>query len=190
MGNIVHRHNKEDDIMTPAIAELSADQIKIIQRTWSIPAAKVSLLIQFPLYCLTSNARLLFQPYDAGEKVLYMYFDRFPHNQEKFQAFKNTPLLMLKVKLNWSRIECLFFMFMRKIINIRLCRYFPGNARLQVCELWHVFRLFYCTLFFKPCRAHASKIMNVISSCVDSLDKDPDLSAIKKMVAEGLKIKS
>lgn len=33
-------------------------------------------------------------------------------------------------------------------------------------------------------RAHASRIMNVISSIVDSLDKDPELVAIKKIIAE------
>lgn len=37
-----------------------------------------------------------FQPFDSGEKLLFKYFDRFPHNQEKFQAFRNTPVLLLK----------------------------------------------------------------------------------------------
>lgn len=39
---------------------------------------------------------LSFQPFDSGEKILFIYFDRFPHNQDKFQAFRNTPILLLK----------------------------------------------------------------------------------------------
>lgn len=44
------------------------------------------------------------------------------------------------------------------------------------------FNLFLMKSFW---RAHASKIMNVFSSVVDALDKDPELVAIKKIVAEG-----
>jgi hypothetical protein len=34
-------------------------------------------------------------------------------------------------------------------------------------------------------RAHASRIFNVFSSVIDALDKDPDLKAIKRIIAEG-----
>lgn len=36
------------------------------------------------------------QPIDTGEKILYTYLERFPHNQQRFAAFKNTPIIMLK----------------------------------------------------------------------------------------------
>lgn len=34
-------------------------------------------------------------------------------------------------------------------------------------------------------RAHASRIFNVFCSVIDALDKDPDMYATKKIVAEG-----
>lgn len=38
------------------------------------------------------------KPLDSGEKILYMYFEKFPQNQQQFAAFRNTPLMMLKGK--------------------------------------------------------------------------------------------
>lgn len=58
--------------MTP----LTPEQISIIQRTWNIPAAN---------------------PLDSGEAILIAYFEKYPKNQEKFNAFQNVPLLSLKV---------------------------------------------------------------------------------------------
>ncbi|CRK86241.1 CLUMA_CG000428, isoform A [Clunio marinus] len=114
MGNIVNRRKTERDIPTPEIIPLTTKQIDIVRRTWEIPSAKL---------------------YDSGEKILFMYFDRFPNNQDRFIAFKTTPLLMLKGT--------------------------PGF------------------------RAHASKIMNVLSSIIDALDKDPALVGIKKIAGDG-----
>lgn len=34
-------------------------------------------------------------------------------------------------------------------------------------------------------RAHASRIYNVFSSVIDSLDKDPEMKGIQKIVADG-----
>ena len=61
---------------TPKLKELTQQQVKIIQRTWEIPSAK---------------------PTDSGMHILYIFFERFPHNQQMFFAFKNTPLENLKV---------------------------------------------------------------------------------------------
>lgn len=36
------------------------------------------------------------QPLDSGEKILYTFLEKYPYNQEKFAAFKNTPIIMLK----------------------------------------------------------------------------------------------
>lgn len=44
------------------------------------------------------NWKVSFKPLDAGEKILYLYLERFPHNQQRFAAFKTTPLIMLKGK--------------------------------------------------------------------------------------------
>lgn len=39
----------------------------------------------------------ILQQHDTAEKIFYAYLERFPENQQVFQAFRNTPLLMLKV---------------------------------------------------------------------------------------------
>ncbi|CAO1370909.1 unnamed protein product [Diamesa serratosioi] len=118
MGNIIASMQKKlthiDNLEpTPQIKELTSLQVDLIKKTWEIPNAK---------------------PFDSGEKILFIYFERYPHNQEKFSAFKNTPLLSLKGT--------------------------PGF------------------------RTHASRIMNVFSSVIDALDKDPELKGIKRIVAE------
>lgn len=61
---------------TPELKELTKQQVEVIKRTWEIPSAK---------------------PSDSGIHILYIFFERFPHNQQKFYAFKNTPLENLKV---------------------------------------------------------------------------------------------
>jgi hypothetical protein len=77
--------------------------------------------------------------------------DKYPHNQQVFHAFRNTPLLLLKVRnsknLLFYKIKCIF-------------QGTPGF------------------------RAHASRIFNVFASVIDALDKDPDLSGIKQILAE------
>lgn len=56
--------------------DITSQQIKIIKTTWAIPAAN---------------------PEDSGEAVLLAFFEKYPHNQEYFKAFKNVPLETLKV---------------------------------------------------------------------------------------------
>lgn len=63
----------------PTMATLTPEQRSAIQQTWSIPAQN---------------------PVDSGEAILLAFFERFPHNQQKFLAFKNVPLESLKVKCN------------------------------------------------------------------------------------------
>lgn len=60
----------------PMMTSLTSEQIAIIQSTWAIPA---------------QNA------IDSGEAILLAYFEKYPKNQDKFNSFKNTPLLSLKV---------------------------------------------------------------------------------------------
>lgn len=57
------------------MAPLTTDQIAIVQGTWEIP---------------NSN------PLDSGEAILFRFFEKYPANIQKFQSFKNTPLLSLK----------------------------------------------------------------------------------------------
>lgn len=35
-------------------------------------------------------------PIDAGEIILYKFFEKYPDNQQKFNRFKNVPLTQLK----------------------------------------------------------------------------------------------
>lgn len=62
----------------PMMTSLTSEQIAIIQSTWAIPA---------------QNA------IDSGEAILFAYFEKYPKNQDKFNSFKNTPLLSLKVSM-------------------------------------------------------------------------------------------
>lgn len=55
---------------------VTPEQIDIIKTTWKIPAAN---------------------PVDSGEVILLKFFEKYPHNQQKFMAFKNLPLDSLKV---------------------------------------------------------------------------------------------
>lgn len=57
---------------------LTPSQRTAIQQTWAIPAEN---------------------PIDSGEAILLAYFERFPHNQEKFLAFRNVPAESLKVNI-------------------------------------------------------------------------------------------
>ena len=83
MGNCL---NKDISII-PAMAPLTSEQIEIIQTTWAIPAANAV---------------------DSGEAVLLAYFDRFPKNQNNFNAFKNVPLLSLKVSCVFDHNEYIY----------------------------------------------------------------------------------
>lgn len=74
MGIIASCQKKSTVI--PMMTSLTPEQIAIIQSTWSIPA---------------KNAL------DSGEAILLAYFEKYPKNQDKFNSFKNTPLLSLKV---------------------------------------------------------------------------------------------
>lgn len=65
-------------IVIPMMTSLTPQQIAIIQSTWAIPSKN---------------------PLDAGEAILMAFFEKFPKNIEKFEAFKNTPLLSLKVRI-------------------------------------------------------------------------------------------
>lgn len=102
MGNIIsnihHRIVAVEAIPTPSMKSLTESQIKIIKRTWEIPASKVSEFnrsINVNWSCNHDNS----QPLDSGEKILYVYFEKFPENQLKFAAFRNTPLMALKGEL-------------------------------------------------------------------------------------------
>lgn len=58
------------------MTNLTAKQIQIIKDTWEVPKKDLE---------------------GSGEAILYRYFEKYPHNQQKFAAFKNLPLESLKV---------------------------------------------------------------------------------------------
>jgi hypothetical protein len=74
LSSLLSRRTTEVEI--PETKEITKKQIDIIIETWKIPAAKMI---------------------DSGEVILYKYFEKYPDNQNKFVAFKNVPLLTLKV---------------------------------------------------------------------------------------------
>lgn len=55
--------------------KLTEAQIHDIIESWKIPAMN---------------------PIDAGEIILYKFFEKYPDNQQKFGKFKNVPLSQLK----------------------------------------------------------------------------------------------
>lgn len=66
------------------MTNLTAKQIQIIKDTWEVPKKDLE---------------------GSGEAILYRYFEKYPHNQQKFAAFKNLPLESLKVSflpLHWG----------------------------------------------------------------------------------------
>lgn len=66
------------------MTSLTPEQIALIQSTWAIPAKT---------------------PIDSGEAILYAYFEKYPKNQDKFNSFKNTPLLSLKVRVSFIHLK-------------------------------------------------------------------------------------
>ncbi|XP_070508519.1 globin CTT-IIIA-like [Chironomus tepperi] len=81
MGNVITNiqsimaFSQHEEIKNPEPKTLSDRQVAIIKKSWEIPFAK---------------------PLDSGEKILYTYLEKFPHNQDRFAAFRNTPIIMLK----------------------------------------------------------------------------------------------
>jgi len=57
------------------MSQLTDNQVDLIVETWKIPAAN---------------------PIDSAELILYKFFEKYPHNQQKFYKFKNVPLEQLK----------------------------------------------------------------------------------------------
>lgn len=55
---------------------LTEKQIQIIKDTWEVPKKDME---------------------GSGEAILFRYFEKYPHNQQKFPSFKNLPLDSLKV---------------------------------------------------------------------------------------------
>lgn len=80
MGVIISKvFHKGTDPESPEFIVRTPEQIKIIKDTWEIP--KLSLI-------------------DTGEFILFRFLDDYPKNQDQFDAFRNVPLLSLKVELH------------------------------------------------------------------------------------------
>lgn len=77
MGIIIAKvFHKDKDPAAPEFLEPTPAQLEIIKETWEIP-----------------NAHLT----DTGELILFRFLDKYPEHQDKFDAFRNVPLLSLKV---------------------------------------------------------------------------------------------
>lgn len=77
------------------MTNLSAEQIQIIKTTWEVPKADLE---------------------GSGEAILYRYFEKYPHNQQKFASFKSVPLESLKVSLLFSDKRKLNLIYMNNFI--------------------------------------------------------------------------
>lgn len=79
MGVIVSYLFKEPEQQSEMLP-LTAEQINIVKETWTAPWNGGDCA-------------------DSGEAILFRFFEKYPDNQNYFLAFKNTPLLSLKVCL-------------------------------------------------------------------------------------------
>lgn len=68
------------------MVSLTAHQIQLIKDTWAVPMQDLE---------------------GSGEAILYRYFEKYPHNQQKFASFKNLPLESLKVSANKTHTHLL-----------------------------------------------------------------------------------
>lgn len=86
MGVVVSYLFKEPEQPEIKMLPLTAEQITIVKETWTAPWNGGDCA-------------------DSGEAILFRFFEKYPDNQNKFLAFKNTPLLSLKV---WRRSFLIF----------------------------------------------------------------------------------
>lgn len=83
---------QKQSTVIPMMPSLTPAQISKIQTTWAIPAAN---------------------PIDSGVAILITLFEKYPKNQEKFHAFKNTPLPSLKVRILRLYFHLTFNLYLR-----------------------------------------------------------------------------
>lgn len=78
MGVIIAKvFDKRKEPVTPEFIVPTPVQIQILKETWEIPKQNLK---------------------DSGEIILFRYLDKYPKNQDAFDAFRNVPLLSLKVR--------------------------------------------------------------------------------------------
>lgn len=77
MGVIIAKvFDRQKEPPTPEFIAPTVAQQQMIKETWEIPKQSLK---------------------DSGEVILFRYLDKFPQRQDKFDAFRNVPLLSLKV---------------------------------------------------------------------------------------------
>ncbi|KAG5674761.1 hypothetical protein PVAND_004711 [Polypedilum vanderplanki] len=115
MGNVVKRayDHENDHYLKPELTNLSVYEIEILVKSWKIVSSRFR---------------------ESAEIIFYTFLEKYPHNQQVFEAFRNTPLLMLRGT--------------------------PG---------------------FSP---NACRIMNVFNNVIDSIENDPEMNGVKKIVFE------
>lgn len=76
MGVAMSLFKSKDEVPIPKLINLTPEQSEIIKMSWAKPGSS---------------------PKDTGEVILLRFFDEYPKNQYYFSAFRNAPLLSLKV---------------------------------------------------------------------------------------------
>lgn len=79
---------KHPPAYNPKMVALTPEQVQIIKTTWQIPAK---------------------DPEGSGEEILFRYFDKYPEHQDRFDSFRNVPILSLKVRFFYVFLFTYFF---------------------------------------------------------------------------------
>lgn len=109
------------------MAAFSEEQKQMVKESWSIPKQN---------------------PIDSGEAIFIRFLEKYPHNKAKFAAFRDIPLLSLKVSRERGWHDQRRFKSIDSSISLQ------GNPGV---------------------RTHAARIMKVFQAAVDSLDSsDPE----------------
>lgn len=81
MGVIIAKVlRKEPELVAPDFLVPNAEQRQLILDTWEEPKKHLT---------------------DVGEVLLFRYLEKYPQNQDNFDAFRNVPLLSLKVSVKY-----------------------------------------------------------------------------------------
>lgn len=86
MGIIITKvfDKKSKDPPTPEFNLPTEEQMLLIKKTWEVPKQNIM---------------------DSSELIFYRYLEMYPHNQDSFDAFRNIPLITLKVSISTLSVK-------------------------------------------------------------------------------------
>lgn len=114
------------------MASLSDEQKQLVKATWDIPKQN---------------------PIDSGEVIFIRFLEKYPHNKQKFAAFRNIPLVSLKV----------------------------GTKKLLLIPVWVTLPLLLSLQGNPGVRTHGARIMKVFQAAVDAFDSSDAEGRLQQM---------